>query len=448
MKRTLISPISFLLVATLLVSGCAKVKDITGWDKDDTPRMTGERYTVLSSRSDLTADEGMDEIQVEMPTPLENQSWPQRGANAANAVGALVAQGFKESTSVEIGKGHGWESLLGTAPVIADGTLYAMDAAGFISAHDAANVKTVKWVSKAAAMEEDEEEVLGGGLAVAGDQLFVTTGQGDVTAISTKDGAQLWKKSLTVPIRSAPKLHMGILYVLTVDDQIFALDVAKGTLLWQHRGIGERVGFLTAASPAIGENFVVVGYSSGELYGLSADTGQEIWNDSLSLARKTSASSIFSGFDGDPVMAGGVAFAASNNGLVAATHLLSGRRIWERELSAIDTPWLAPNFLFQLTPDAQIAAIHLRDGRVKWISKLPRYEDEKDKKGPYHWHGPVMLNDMLVVFGEHGVALKIAPQTGEVKGEVDIPSGLRTSPVVAGSAIYLVTSDAELHVLK
>lgn len=429
----------------LLLAACS------GTDKDADKKRTAEdkaeRYSVLPSQSAIGIDPGMDNVAVELPEPISNVSWPQRGANATNGVGALRVNGFSRKQSAEIGDGIEWNSVLVTQPVVLGDVIYAMDAQGYISAHPTSDIDKRLWLSSAAAVGEDEE-VLGGGMAVAGGQVFISTGQGDVIALNRQNGETLWRRNLSIPVRSAPKLQAGLVFVQTVDDQVYALNMTDGKIAWQHRGIGESVGFLSPASPAIGDNFLVVGYSSGELYGLSQDTGQEIWNDSLILSRKTSATSVFTGFTGDPVMAGGVVFAASSNGLTAATHLLTGRRIWEQEVSAIDTPWLLPNFLFLLTPDAQVVALYIRDGRIKWVHQLEKYGDPEDKEDPRNWHGPVMLNDRLAVLGEHGKMIFLSPETGRQLEEQRIPDGVTASPVVANGKMYLIDRDATLHVLE
>lgn len=406
-----------------------------------------ERYTILSSRTEIKVDDSLQPIHIELSQPAHNLSWPQRGANGTNALGAVAVGNMKKQDSATIGKGKEWRTMLVTTPVITDGVVYAMDAYGYVSAHNANNIDDVRWISKVIA-GESSDELLGGGLAVAGEQLFVTTGEGNVYALSAKDGSLIWKQPIGSPIRSAPKLQLGVVYILTVDNQAFALDAASGNINWQHRGINEGVGFLSPTSPAIGDSFVVVGYSSGELYGLAADTGQELWSDSLALTQKTSATSVFTGFDGDPVIAGGAVFASSNNGLSAATHLLTGRRLWEQEITAADTPWLAGNFLFMLTTDAQLVAVHAADGRVKWVQNLPRYEDEDEKEGILRWHGPVLANDQLLVTGEHGVIYALSPQDGKEVAKYDIPDGVRHSPVIADKALYLISNDATLHVLR
>jgi outer membrane protein assembly factor BamB len=290
--------------------------------------------------------------------------------------------------------------------------------------------------------------MLGGGLAVAGNQLFVTTGQGDVYALNVQDGSMIWKRGLAMPVRSAPKIQHGMVYIMTVDDQVFALDSATGNIAWKHRGISEQVSFLAAIAPAIGENYLVAAYSSGELYGLAADTGQELWNDSLAVARKTSASSIFTGFGGDPVVAGGVAFASSKSGLLAATHVFTGRRLWEQDIAAHGLPFLSGNFLFMLAENTQVLAVHARDGRIKWVTQLPRFDDPEEQEDPYHWHGPIGVNGLLLVVGEHGKMLALSPSDGSVMSTYKIPDGVKSAPVIANGVIYMVSANATLHVLN
>lgn len=450
-RHGVVPRIALVLMLAASLTACSTVKGWMGKDADEeeenVPRLPGERLTVMSSQSELSIDPALAGVEFRPVPVLENQSWPQRGANPSNALGSVKVSGLKKKDSARIGSGEKWRNVLVTAPVVADDVIYAMDAKGYISAHRTDNIDKVLWVSDVPVVE-GEEDLLGGGMAVAGGQLFVSTGQGHVFAINTQNGSRIWKRGIGSPIRSAPKLQQGVLFVTTVDDQLFALDSANGGIMWQHRGLGERVGFLSAVSPAIGENIVVVTYASGEIYGLAADTGQELWNDSLAMTVKTSATSVFTGFDGDAVIAGGVAFASSNNGLTAATHLLTGRRLWEQEISAADTPWLASNYLFILTADAQVAAVYARDGRVKWAHKLERYKDAKRQRQPYRWFGPMMFGEQLAVFGGHGEVVLLSPQDGTVIGKLDIPQGLGASPVVAGGAVYMVTSDAKLHVLR
>lgn len=444
------SPVKWCVALAMMgmVSACSGIgswwSSSTGGDKE--VKLAGDRLSILSTRSALEVSPEVASVAFKQPAAVENISWPQRGATPSNVLGALKASGFEEEDSVTIGDGNEFSSILASAPVVADGVIYAMDARGYVSAHKLEKLKRL-WVSDVS-VPHTSDEILGGGLAVAGTQLFVTTGQGWVYALNMKDGSLLWKKNMGVPLRAAPKMQQGALFVSAVDDQLFALDSANGGVMWKHRGLGERVGFLSAVSPAIGDNIVVVAYGSGEVFGLAVDTGIEVWGDSLSYANKTSAISVFSGFAGDPVVAGGVAFAASRNGLTAATHVLTGRRLWEKEISAVDTPWLGGNFLFMLTPESELVALHVRDGGAKWVHPLERFDNPERQLDPYRWFGPYLLGEQLLVFGSHGVAVSVSPESGAEIARFSIPKGLAARPVVVAGKTYIITDDAKLHLLQ
>ncbi|MBM3617336.1 MAG: hypothetical protein FJX23_02190 [Alphaproteobacteria bacterium] len=470
--------LSTVIAASLVLSGCDSIKNV--WKSaepvpnqegaeykperadapEGTPPVDGAepetatpvkkkagRYEVLSVQGGISADASLADAKVEIPTAVPNAVWPQRGATASNAIGNLVGSTFDDHDATSIGKGKKWTSVLVTAPVVASGVVYAMDAQGFVSAHDAADIDKELWLSKVP-VAGDDKDIMGGGLAAAGNLLFVSTGQGMVFGLSTKDGSQVWKRNLGIPVRSAPKLFKGVLYVTTIDDQLFALNAATGGIVWKHRGLGERVGFMTNISPAINDNLVVVGYGSGEIYGLAADSGQELWNDSLSQTNKTVATSSFTGFAGDPVIAGGVVYTASAGSLTTATHLISGQQVWDKPVSAVSTPWVAGDYLFQLTAEAQLVAIHTPDGRIKWVAQLPRFDHEEKQLDPYRWFGPILVDGELRVFGADGRVFGFSPETGVRSDKDDIHKDLGATPIVAGGTLYYVTRDAKLHALK
>ncbi|MGB1540238.1 MAG: PQQ-binding-like beta-propeller repeat protein, partial [Rickettsiales bacterium] len=184
----------------LPLAACSSLDSWTGDDEDADGDEKAEvstskegRFTVLSTKSAITTDASMQAVEVEWPSPSENTIWSQRGGDAGNAITPRKVSGFKEANTATIGDGSGWETVLTTAPVIGNNTVYAMDARGYISAHNMNDIDDVYWVSKAA-VTPDDEEMLGGGLAVAGEQLFVTTGQGQVFSLNAKDGSVIWKR--------------------------------------------------------------------------------------------------------------------------------------------------------------------------------------------------------------------------------------------------------------
>jgi outer membrane protein assembly factor BamB len=78
---------------------------------------------------------------------------------------------------------------------------------------------------------------------VAGDRLVLSTLDGDVVALRTGDGTELWRRRLPAAARSAPGFTATRLFVPTADNMIAALDAGTGAVVWSKRlgGIGHDV---------------------------------------------------------------------------------------------------------------------------------------------------------------------------------------------------------------
>ncbi|NCY26398.1 MAG: pyrrolo-quinoline quinone, partial [Alphaproteobacteria bacterium] len=332
-------------------------------------------------------------------------------------------------------------------PVVAGGRVFAMDAEGAVSAHDAADIGKVLWRS-AGVSQEDEDDTLGGGVAFDAGVVYAVSGRGLVVALDAETGKEKWRSMVGQPLRSAPKVGNGKLYVVTLDNQMLALNVSDGEVQWAQRGIAEAAGIMNAVSPAVAGNLVVAPYSSGQVYVLDAASGKELWSDSLSHGRHTKASSQLSGIGGDPVVDGDVLVAVSSGGMISVQSLGNGQRIWERGIGSLNTPWVTGDWIFLVSSDSAVVCLHKFTGQVRWVTQLQRFEDEEDKKGHITWRGPVLAGGQLLVVSSEGQLALIAPDTGAVTGYRDVPDDIFTPPVVAGGKVYLVDQDAELYTLQ
>src|SRR3546814_5146693 len=67
---------------------------------------------------------------------------------------------------------------------------------------------------------------------------------------------------------------------------------------------------------------------------------------------------------------------------MASYELVTGQRLWEINAAGISTPWVAGEWLFVVTDDAQLLCIARATGKIRWISQLKHYENAKKKKNP------------------------------------------------------------------
>ena len=411
------------------------------------PPLPGERLPVIGLEETLVPDPRLAGLRVALPPPVANANWPQAGGLPNHAMHHLTAPGALElSWRVDIGRGSDSDGQLLAQPVVARGRVYTLDVDAEVRAF-ALDDGSFLW-NRALADETRESGTLGGGLAVGEGRVYVTTGFAHVFALDPETGTELWRRRLPNPIRAAPTARDGRVFVVTLSNELFALDAATGRVLWSHDEIVEPAGLAGGASPAVDGGIVVAPFSSGAIVALRAANGRAVWSDRLVALRRTDPVSSLAHVRGLPVIDRGLAIGVSNSGRTVAIDLRTGRRLWEQRIGGTNTAWVAGEFVYLVSNENQIACLSRRDGRVRWVRSLPRFEDEEDRTGPIGWSGPVLASDRLLIAASTGEVWSISPYTGEPLGRVELPDAVFIPPAVAGGTVLLLTEDAELLALK
>ncbi len=436
---------NFAIVAlALLGGGCAILPDWLG-DPEAAP-LPGERISVVALEQAPEPDPRIADLQVRLPQAERNADWPQAGGYATHAMHHLDAPGPLENLwQADIGAGSSDDRRLMSTPVIARGRVYALDARSRLSAFEAGSGKRLWQVDT---LPEDDDDAMGGGIAYSDGRIIVTTGAGEVVAVDAEQGGEIWRTSVGAPIRSAPALSDGRVFAITYDNQLYAIDAVDGRELWSHSGITEPAQLLGSPSPAVAGGVVIAAYSSGEVFALRADNGRVAWSDALAFGRQTGALASLSDINGSPVIDGDRVYAISLAGHLVAINLRTGDRMWDQEVSGVQTPWIAGEFLFVLTTQGELLCLSRRDGRIRWVKSLPRYEKPEKRSGLIFWAGPILVSERLIVAGSHGEALIVSPFDGQVTGRIDIPGAVDLAPVAANGSVYILTDSGKLVALR
>ncbi len=425
------------LTSALVLIGCG------GWFGEEEVPLPGERISVLAAETKLKPDPGSEQRTIQLPRPTPNPEWPQNGGYPDHIMHHIaIGQVPQEDWRVGIGKGSSRRQRLISPPIVAAGRVFTMDANGQVSAFDAGNGSRLWRIDTRP--EDDRDGLLGGGLAYDGKRVFVATGLAELIALDTAAGEVAWRRSLAGPMRAPPTVLGGRVFAVTVDNQLFALSAEDGSTLWSHRGLAETASLLGAASPAAAGDLVVVAYSSGELFAFRVENGRLLWSDSLAVGRRTGAVATMPGVRALPLIDRGRVYAISNGGLFVAIELRTGQRLWEREIGGVETPWLAGNYIFQLTTARELICFSRQDGRILWITTLPGFADPVKLKDPISWTGPVLASDRLIVAGTHGWALAVSPYSGRIQGIQRLPDGVAISPIISNETVFFLTDEGEL----
>jgi len=432
-----------MLFAAMILSSCSSLPNWLTGAEPVIKRAPGERIDLLASESGLKADAAVAEIPVEVPEQVNLEQW--RSMNEAMLTAHVGLTGVTREQSASVGDGNSFSRSVVSAPVVAAGLVFAMDAAGVVSAHNESDISEVKWRNDTS-VADSARDALGGGITYADGVIYATTGTGNLRSIDATNGTLKWSVAVGAPVRGAPAVASGTVVVLTADNQTLAYDATNGQPKWEQRGIREVAGYFSTTAPVISEDIVVSVYSSGEVFAIRLDSGSVLWSDTLAPGARTKASAVFSGIDADPIVQEGVVVVTSASGVMQASALLNGRPLWQAKIGAHATPWSAGNVLYVLSDTSDIAAVFKRDGSIRWATSLAVNDSnggKKDKTPPLY--GPILsANAILVVDGE-GNLTSFKPTTGERISSYELTSGIVTAPVIANGAMYVMTKAGKLY---
>jgi outer membrane protein assembly factor BamB len=438
-----------LAAATMLslLGGCAAIKGLTSSDPKSTPTI-GNRVDILGTQVSADADPNLANISVIMPPVTSNAAWAQPGGNAAKSPGNVaLGEGLARAWSANIA-GSSPRARLAATPVVSDGRLYVIDTEARVSAFDAGTGATL-WSTMLDVVGKDgRPSLFGGGVSANGEFVYATNGVGDVAALQAATGAVVWKKRPAGPLRGAPTISNGNVYVMTQDNQIYALRAADGDAEWNEAGPIGTSGIFGVAAPAAASGTVIAGYSTGELSAYRYENGRSLWSDTLSRTSMSTSVSTLTDIDADPVIDRGRVFALGKGGRMAAYELVTGQRIWEINIAGIATPVVAGEWVFVLTDEAQLLCIARSSGKIRWISKLQRYRNAEKKKDPISWHGPVLAGGRLITSNSEGGVWSVATADGAATQVFAVKNPISLAPIVANAMLYLLDDSGQITAFR
>ena len=267
-------------------------------------------------------------------------------------------------------------------------------------------------------------------------RVYATDGLGDVVALDAKTGAEAWRAKPGGPLRGAPTISNGNLYVLSQDNQLFALSQADGSVSWTASGSLESQGVFGVAAPAAAQGTVVAGFSSGELNAYRYENGRNLWQDALSRTTISTSVSSLADIDADPVIDQGRVYAVGQGGRMVSLDLATGQRLWEQNFAGLSTPWVAGEWVFVVTDDSKLLCIARGNGKIRWISELPAYRNMKKKKNAITWYGPVLAGGNLWLTNSLGQLVAVSAAEGQIGQTIDTKDQFTLAPIVANNVLY------------
>jgi len=428
-----------LLITATLLSACSGLSD--AFREDERAPLEGERISVLELQKNLEPDDALLEAQgLITPNEWRNEFWPQSGGYPNHSMQNLALAGGKLSRAwiADIGRGSTDKLPLIASPIVVDGMIFTLNTKAELMAFSTENGEKI-W-EKDIAPEDEDDLVIGGGIAYSAGRIFATNGFNEALALSPKTGQILWRKKIPAPARAAPTIVDNRVFVTTLDNKLIALSAEDGSNLWEYLGIAETAGLVGAASPAANRDIVIPVFSSGEINAIRAANGSIAWSDNISNVRRFGGLNTISDIKALPIIDKGLIVAISFSGRIVAIDERTGTRIWQREISGAQTPWMAGNHLFLISSDNKLVALGRETGTIRWVTDLSANSKDKDVQ----YTGPVLAGGRLIMTSNKGNIIEASPENGKIIRTWETGQDTNLPPIIANNTLYILDKDGKL----
>jgi outer membrane protein assembly factor BamB len=328
------------------------------------PVIHAGRLFMVDSQSIVTA------LSAKSGKVLWQAELPVRDEEFENFPGGLVVEGDRLFVTTAIGEVFAlsassgemvWQSDVGV-PVRAAPTLAGQVL--LVVSHDnrtfGLDVRQGNLLWTHSGIAESLSLIHGAAPAAAGDVVIVPYSSGDIYALNLEDGQYLWHAALggftlggsvegLQNISGAPVIKDDVVYAATISGFLAAFDVKSGQRLWRAPVPG-------SSTPWVAGNILFVLTEDGRLVAVNRESGQVRWVTNLNSYIEDETIRYWSG----PILAGGRLIVASSDGIAMSLSPDDGRK--QQVVQLLDSegisvpPVVADGSLFFLTDDGEVVS--------------------------------------------------------------------------------------------
>lgn len=428
------------VTAIALVSACVEPDVILPGERLDLrDGMAGEEIVGVNAA-----------IPISLPAARTNASFTHRGGSPTHLLThPALGRGIAPVFSVAIGEGNSRRNRITADPVVLDGRIFTMDAVATVSAFGVDG--QALWTRELTPPTDGRGEASGGGLAVAGNTIYATTGFGRLAALDVATGAVRWVQDLDAS-GGAPTVVGDLVYVVARDSRAWAIERNTGRVAWTLDGTPSTANFAGGAGPAVNGDVAIFPFPSGEVLAAFPQGGLRRWASVIAGARSGEAGAVAANdISSDPVISGDTVYVGNLSGRVVAMKTSTGDRIWTATEGALSPVLPVGGSVFLVNDINQLVRLDARNGEAVWREQLPTQVESRRLtiRTTRHAHfGPILAGGRLIVASSDGVLREFDPISGAPVAVSQLPGGAASHPIVAGGVLYVVTGDGQLMAFR
>lgn len=382
---------------------------------------------------------------ISLPAPSTNADWTHRNGGPSHSISnPTLAANLTPLFSASIGAGDTRRARITGDPVISGGRIFTIDSRSQVIATSTSGQRL--WSSSVIPPTETQRDASGGGLAVAGDILLVTTAFGEVVALDATTGGEFWRQDLDAPGTSSPTIVGDLAFVVGRDGRAWALELNTGRVRWTQVSTAPVSNFSGGSGAAVSGQFAVFPFPSGEVLAAFPEGGLRRWSTIVTGMRPGQAASNVSDISGDPVIDGNRVYVGNFSGRLVAIELATGDRLWTATEGTVGPVWPAGGSVFMVNDLGELLRLNAADGTPVWRVELPQFEQTRARrqKTRFAHYGPILAGNRLIVASSDGLIRQFDPTSGALLGSIQIRGGAASNPIVADGVLYVVSKRGQL----
>jgi len=328
------------------------------------------------------------------------------------------------------------ESGVRLRPTVVDGVLYADSADGKLVAMDATSGKKL-WSKSSRTHgwfgwgdKKRKDAMYAGGPTVNGDLLAVGTLDGHVYGVNAKDGSPRWEAEIDTQVLAAPVIVGDQVVVRGGDGRIYSLDSATGKRQWVYdQGVVPLLSVRGNGGLLVANGVIFFGSDDGLLVALRLDNGTKLWEQRLASGEGRTEIDRLVDADGSILLDGSTLYGAAYHGKLVAVDGPSGRPLWSRPFSTFTSLAIKDNTIFGIDDQSQVWAFDKSGGADMW----------KNKALQYRWlTGPAVQGNYVVVGDMEGYVHWLQTGDGALAARERLSKkAIRAQPLVVGDTVYV-----------
>ena len=269
--------------------------------------------------------------------------------------------------------------------------------------------------------------------------VFVGSRKGTAFSIDARTGKTKWIARLGTEVLAVSATARNRVVFRTIDGKLHGLNSTNGEIMWQRHQRTPQLSIYGASVPIIVDKGVIAGFDNGKLAAYALDSGQPIWEVTMSVPKGNSELDQLVDIDGRLKPLGNALFTSNNNGRIAGINMGSGNVGWAKVFSSSTGADANKNGVFSTDDKGHVWKIQPLNGKSVWaqddlenrrpttptLTASGSHIVVGDRQGNLHW---IDANTKTQGKGGNGGEI-----TARISGD---PSGYAVPVLRSGNTIY------------